>query len=71
MRPAATLGLVLATVVGLLSLTQLAQVQSSLQALTTGSLNTYVGTMQFFGVLLVVLIALTGLASVVTIWFRR
>ncbi len=67
MRSAAALGLVMAIVVGLLSLTQLGSIQGSLQGLTTGALNTYLGTLQFFGVLLVVLIALGGLASVVVL----
>ena len=64
MRTAGALGLVLATVLGLLALTQFAVIQTSLEAVTTGALNTYVGTFQFFGVLLVVLIAVTSLASV-------
>ncbi len=71
MRSAGTLGLILATVIGLLSLTQFASIQTALQGVTTGPLNTYVGTFQFFGVLLVVLIAITGLASVVAVYFGR
>ncbi len=71
MRSAATLGLVLAVVVGLLALTQFASIQGSLQGLTTGPLNTYLGTLQFFWVMLVVLIALGGLASVIALYFGR
>ena len=52
MRTAGALGLVLAAVFVLLALTQFAAIQSSLEAVTTGSLNTYIGTFQFFGVLL-------------------
>ena len=57
----------MAIVVGLLPLTQFAAIQSSLQALTAGALNTYLGSSQFFGVLLVVLMAVGGLASVVVL----
>jgi len=60
-KPVGALGLVLAVVLGLLSLTQFGAIQSTLQGLTTGALNTYLGTLQFFWVLLVVLLALTGL----------
>ena len=52
------LGLLLATVFGLLSLTQFSAIESSLEALTSGTLTTYISNFQFFGVLLVVLIAL-------------
>jgi len=71
MRTAGTLGLVLASVLGLLALTQFAAIQSSLVSLTSGPLQTYLGTFQFFGVLLVVLIVFGVLASVVALWFRR
>jgi len=71
MRSAAALGLVMAIVVGLLSLTQFASIQSALQGLTTGALNTYLGSFQFIGVLLVVLIALGGLASVLALYWGR
>ena len=71
MRTAGALGLVLAVVFGLLALTQFATIQSNLEAVTTGALNTYVGTFQFFGVLLVVLIAVASLASVVAMFMRR
>jgi len=67
MRSVGVMGLVLASVLGLLALTQFAAIQSSLEALTSGPLQTYLGTFQFFGILLVILIAVTGLASVVLI----
>ncbi len=71
MRTAGALGLILATVFGLLALTQFGDIQTSLEAVTTGSLNTYIGTFQFFGVLLAVLIAVTSLASVVAMFMRQ
>ncbi len=71
MRSAATLGLLLAIVVGLLSLTQFGSIQSALQGLTAGPLNTYLGTMQFVWILLVVLIAVGGLASVIAVFMGR
>ena len=71
MRTAGALGLIMAVVFGLLALTQFADIQTSLETVTMGSLNTYIRTFQSFGVLLAVLIAVACLASVVALFMRR
>ena len=65
------LGLVLATVLGLLALSQFGVIQSSLEGLTTGPLRLFLGNLQFIFLLLSVLVVVFLLAGAVSLLLGR